>query len=98
MSTYRKRPVVVEAIQWTGRNEQELRDWTGGKFETIPYTDRVDPEINAEVYDKLHSTWVGVKTGQSVLRGVRGEFYPIDESVLAETYELVADAPPGDAP
>lgn len=92
MKTYRKRPVIVEAIQWTGHNEQELRDWTGGKFETIPRADRVDPEVDAEVWDKLHSTWVGVKTGQSVLRGVKGEFYPIDEEVLAETYELVDGA------
>jgi hypothetical protein len=98
VSTYRKLPVVVEAIQWTGRNEQELRDWTGGKFETIPRLDRGDPEITAEVYDRLHSTWVGVKTGQSVLRGVKGEFYPIDQEVLAETYELVADTPAGDVP
>lgn len=92
MTTYRKLPVTVEAIQWTGENEQEIRDWTGGKFASIPAFDRTDPEINAEVYDILHGTWVGVKTGQSVLRGVKGEFYPIDQEVLAETYELVGGA------
>lgn len=89
--TYRKRPVIVEAAQWTGDNEQELRDWTGGKFHAVDALDRVeDPDITAEVYDALHSTWVGVKTGQSVLRGIKGEFYPIDETVLAETYDVVA--------
>jgi hypothetical protein len=35
----------------------------------------------------LHTTWVGVKTGQWIVRGVKGEFYPIAEDVLAETYE-----------
>jgi hypothetical protein len=93
MKTYRKLPVIVEAIQWTGDNEQEIRDWTGGKFQAIDPADRVeDPEITAEVFDVLHSTWVGVKTWQSVLRGVKGEFYPIDQEVLAETYELVGGA------
>jgi hypothetical protein len=43
------------------------------------------------VFDVLHESWVGVKTGQWVIRGVAGEFYPIDEAVLAETYEPVAD-------
>lgn len=94
MPTYRKLPVVVEAIQWTGRNEQELREWTGGKFETTAPGDYDNPEITAIVYDELHSTWVGVKTGQSVLRGVKGEFYPIDQEVLTETYERVGDGAP----
>jgi hypothetical protein len=90
MKTYRKLPVTVEAIQWTGDNEQEIRDWTDGGFETTAPGDYDNPEITAIVWDALHDTWVGVKTGQSVLRGVKGEFYPIDAEVLAETYELVS--------
>jgi hypothetical protein len=97
MTVYRKLPVIVEAIQWTGENETELRDWTGGKFETAEPGDW-DGDITAQVYDELHSTWVGVKTGHSVVRGVKGEFYPIAEDVLAETYEVVYDVPAGDAP
>ena len=41
------------------------------------------------MYDRLHSTWVLVYTGQHIVRGVKGEFYPIAEDVLAETYEAV---------
>jgi len=84
---FRKRPVEVSAIQWTGDNETELRDWTEHRFETTAPGDYSDPDITAIVYDDLHSTWVGVKTGQWIMRGVKDEFYPIDEEVLAETYE-----------
>lgn len=92
---FRKRPVVVSAIQWTGDNEREIREWCGpSMFVSVAPEDRTDdPEITAEVLDVLHSTWVGVKTGQWIVRGVKGEFYPIDQAVLAETYEPVnADA------
>lgn len=43
----------------------------------------------AVVYDDLHGTWVNLKTGQWVIRGVQGEFYPCDADVFAATYEAV---------
>ncbi|MGW5408993.1 hypothetical protein [Streptomyces spiralis] len=85
---YRKRPVVVDTVQWTGHNADQLRAFTGNRFEALEPEDRADdPEMTAQVLDVLHSTWVGVKTGQHIVRGVKGEFYPIAEDVLAETYE-----------
>lgn len=90
--SYRKRPVAVEALEWTGVNVEQLIEWTRGKFAAAP-RDHTDPDITAQVFDELHATWVGVKTGQHVVRGVRGEFYPIAPDVLAETYEPVEDTP-----
>lgn len=91
----RKRPVEVDTIQWTGTNEADVRAFAGAiHFHTVGPDDRYrvpDADITAEVWDRLHSTWVGVKTGQHVVRGVKGELYPIDEDVLAETYELVEE-------
>lgn len=88
---FRKRPVVVSAIRWTGDNEAEVREFAGGLFGTVDPEDRGDdPEITAEVLDKLHSTWVGVKTGQWVVRGIRGEFYPLDDEVRLDSYDPAA--------
>lgn len=85
---YRKKPIVVSTIQWTGDNEAELIEFTGNKFQALePETRTEDPEMTGSVFDDLHSTWVGVYTGQHIVRGVKGEFYPIAEEVLAETYE-----------
>jgi hypothetical protein len=86
---FRKKPVVVTAVQFTGDNVNEIHALTGPpNFGLVDAEDReADPDITAEVFDHLHSTWVGVKTGQWIIRGVQGEFYPIDESVLASTYD-----------
>ncbi|WP_329336144.1 hypothetical protein OG252_13245 [Streptomyces sp. NBC_01352] len=98
ITRYRKRPVEVDTIQWTGDNEAEVQAFTGGPstFYALDAEDREnsdDPEATAAVFDKLHSTWVLVYTGQHIIRGVKGEYYPIAEEVLAETYETVASAP-----
>jgi hypothetical protein len=94
----RKKPVEVDTIQWTGTNEHEVQEFTGGPsvFYALDAEDRAgcdDPEATATVFDNLHSTWVLVYTGQHIVRGVKREYYPIAEDVLAETYEL-ADATP----
>lgn len=87
---YRKKPVTITAVQWTGDNAAEISEWTIGRFHEVDPEDRTeDPEITAAVLDVLHSTWIGVKTGQWVLRGVQGEFYPCDDEVFAATYEPV---------
>jgi len=95
---FRKRPVVVSALQWTGGNEQELAEFTRGNFMAVDEADREnsdDPENTGAVLDSLHSSWIGMRTGDWVIRGPRGEFYAIRGDVLAEMYEPVeAPAPP----
>jgi hypothetical protein len=88
----RKRPIPIDTIQWLGDNEADVQAFTGGAayFYALDPEDREnsdDPEATATVYDRLHSTWVLVYTGQHIVRGVKGEYYPIAEDVLAETYE-----------
>lgn len=86
----RKKPVEVDTIQWTGSNEAEVIAFTGGNFLLPERVERIfSPEYTAKVYDSLHDTWVRMKTGQHVVRGVQGEFYPIAEDVLADTYDTV---------
>lgn len=90
---YRKKPIEVDTVEWNGLNLDELIDFTRGDFLLVnPGEGGFAPDITAKVYDKLHDTWVGVKTGQRIICGVQGEFYPIDRDVLAETYEPVEAA------
>lgn len=92
---FRKLPIEISAIQWTGGNEAQVIAFTGPTyFHAVDPEDRIeDADITASVFDELHSTWVGVYTGHWVVRGIRGEFYPIDDSVLAESYEPVEPTP-----
>jgi hypothetical protein len=86
----RKLPVEVDTIQWLGDNLDDLIDFTGGGFSRVdPDDGSYAPDVTAEVYDELHDSWIGVKTGQHIVRGVKRELYPIAEDVLAETYEEI---------
>lgn len=88
----REKPVEISGIRWTGDNEDELIAFTCNQFNALDDDDREfadDPEWTAQVFDETHCTWVGVYTGQWILKGVKGEFYPCAEDVLAETYEVV---------
>lgn len=89
-ANYRKRPVVVQAIQWTGQNAADIDTFTGGRFVALDAEDRAncdDPDATAQVLDTLHSTWVLTQTGDWIIRGVSGEFYPCRDDVFTATYE-----------
>ncbi len=90
---FRKRPVEVEAVQWTGDNADEVKAFVGlrdnGESRFLLPSEITGVWEDAHVYDELHDTWVTVYVGQWVVKGVRGEFYPIDQTVLDETYEPV---------
>jgi hypothetical protein len=91
---YRKKPVVIEALQWTGSNAEQMTAFAGPHFALVSPQDRAeDPERTAAVWDKLHSTWIGMHDGQWLIKGIRGEFYPHDESAFPEVYDLVTDEP-----
>ena len=88
MSKYRKKPVIIEARRWNGLNYAEIHQFAAGGFSLVDQEDRAeDPSITAEVFDKLHSTWVGVHDGDWIIKGIQGEFYPIVDSVFTATYE-----------
>lgn len=87
---YKTRPFKIEAIQFDGGNWGELASFTDGVFYPVDEEDRGDdPDIVAEVYDKLHSTWVGVKLDQFIIKGNKGEFYPCDPEIFHAKYEEI---------
>ena len=79
MAKYRKKPVVIDAVQWTGNNEEEILDFCNGKS-TFTATDK---EI---VINTLEGTMHASK-GDYIIRGVQGEYYPCKPDIFEETYE-----------
>jgi hypothetical protein len=91
MNQYRKKPVVIDAIQITDQNLVELL----GITEEHPHVKTlcVIVEGNA-ITNRVHSVEIetpeGTMTGQPgdwLIRGVQGEFYPCKPSIFAATYE-----------
>jgi hypothetical protein len=67
-----------------------MHEWTEGNFRLIDERKSEDEFIDhftAQVYDKLHDTWISVADGQWIVRGAKGEFYPCDDETFHWKYE-----------
>lgn len=78
---YRKKPMIVDVIQYTGSNGMEV-----GLF--VGYADR--NEKNQFVISTLEGV-MRADVGDYIIRGVAGEFYPCKPDIFEQTYEKVDD-------
>jgi hypothetical protein len=80
MPQYRKKPVVIEARQYTGTNGTQLLGWVGGVELAEDFTgDSIEIKT-------LEGTMRADK-GDWIIQGVKGEFYPCKPDIFAATYE-----------
>lgn len=87
MPKFRKKPVEIEAVKFEG-DFDVIRKFVGPE-NLLTAVISADSRIDGQVWDRRHSTWVGFGLGDSIIRGVQGEFYPCKEEVFAATYEPV---------
>lgn len=84
---YRKKPVVIEAIQWDGTNYEEICEFVNASLQ------RDARELyKGEASNLLIQTLEGTMEARIydyIIKGVKGEFYPCKPDIFAETYELV---------
>lgn len=84
---YRKKPIVIDAVQWDGKNFNEISDFAGicadfnydtqeGCFQLIVHT--LEGNMKASI-------------GDYIICGVNGEFYPCKPEIFEKTYEIVKD-------
>lgn len=89
MAKYRKKPVVIEAVQWTGKNYDEVMNFMGNNGgNKIAYEDYEERCIRTGQIDipTLEGTMTA-STGDWIIRGVSGEFYPCKPDIFEKTYE-----------
>ncbi|WP_298752007.1 hypothetical protein [uncultured Arcobacter sp.] len=83
----RKKPVEVEAMQWTG--SPSIVSFIG--VENCTYNSTPDGDC------LLIKTLEGVMkadVGDYIIKGVNGEFYPCKEEIFLKTYDFVEDEEP----
>jgi hypothetical protein len=89
MPQFRKKPVVIEAIQWNPTDPDSVQ----AVLDFIPETQRRymaefsnrDEIIGIETLEGL----MVAKPGDWIIRGVKGEFYLCKPDIFAATYEAV---------
>ena len=89
---YRKKPVVIEAVEWTGDNLREIIDFSGlhpsaKKWSWEEYEAVVEKE-GLKIFT-LESQAFLCSIGDFIIKGVKGEFYACRNDIFLETYEKV---------
>ena len=82
---FRKKPVVIEAVQWDGSNVDEVLGFiltTGSAYRKL--------DNNQIAIETLEGTMAASK-GDWIIKGVKGEFYPCKPDIFEVTYEPEPD-------
>lgn len=84
MKKFRKKPVVIEAIQWTGENIVDVAEFmhSCSGFNINKFTKTV-------IIETLEGTMSASKDDY-IIKGVQGEFYPCKPDIFEQTYETVS--------
>ena len=78
---YRKKPVIIEAIQFNGWNFGEINDWMFNTKGIYPSYFKETMTIETLEGDMVASI------GDYIIKGVKGEFYPCKPDIFKQTYE-----------
>lgn len=94
---YRKKPVVIEAMQWNGNNLASIIAFTGlhesaEKWTFEQYEDVVRNE-GLKIFT-LEGT-MSADVGDWIIEGVKGEHYPCKPDIFEQSYEPVDDESEG---
>ena len=80
---YRKKPVVIEAVQWTGNNHSVIYNFIANhdfQFrEGKVYLKTLESDGEMQIADNY----------DYIIKGVEGEFYPCKPDIFKKTYAEV---------
>ncbi len=90
MARFRKKPVVIEAMQFTTNNEVDsptmdaIVNWANqGQMQPNAWHNCTD------IFIKTLEGEMKAQVGDWIIKGVKGEFYPCKPDIFEATYEEV---------
>lgn len=97
MDKYRKKPVEIEAIQWTGVNLEEIKDFVGNDLQydiidTAWEVGKGTPHVNMKIHTLEGDHECTVR--DFIIKGINGEFYPCKPDIFEKTYDKVLPLSP----
>jgi hypothetical protein len=80
---YKKKPVVIEAMQFNGSldNAELINKWSSHKVKIDPIGDEIKLSVPTLEGNMTAST------GDYIIRGVKGEYYPCKPDIFDVTYD-----------
>lgn len=102
VQTYRRIPFEVQAIRYIDDNLEEVQEFVGitpdhdgntlGFQRTKSRLEEWDSEkVVAKVWNRLAGSWLEVKDGQWIIRGERGEFFPMRHEEFIQAFKSTLD-------
>lgn len=85
MAKYRKKPVIIEAIQFQDNDSVLEISKMGLDPVRISYKDPEKPVLIIPTFEGDHIASIG----DYIIKGVKGEFYPCKADIFEMTYEKV---------
>jgi len=85
MPRFRKKPVIIEAMHYTGQNVAQIIAWVGSPSREI------SEYLTGELEIKTLEGNMKANEGDWIIRGIKGELYPCKPDIFDETYELVEE-------
>jgi len=82
MALYKKKPVLIEAIQWKNRNIMEICNFMGKFTPQIFKGNLIIRTLEGDMIINDHDF---------IIRGIKGEFYPCKPLIFRDTYILVSE-------
>jgi hypothetical protein len=80
VARFRKKPVEIEALQWTGANVVQIITFVGPKLRLAAPGSLVIETLEGRM---------AASPGDFIIKGIAGEFYPCKPDIFAQTYEPV---------
>jgi hypothetical protein len=91
MAQYRKKPVVIEAIQYNNLNREEIEKFVGKKLhqeletETAYLAGKGSPKFSL-IIETLEGNHKAMPNDY-IIKGIKGEYYPCKPDIFEATYE-----------
>ncbi|WP_200929903.1 hypothetical protein [Nostoc piscinale] len=87
MTKFRKKPVVVEAMQFNGMDSYlKIVEWMKACGDTTAMADEIKYSHPIMLIQTLEGTMAANPTDW-IIKGVKNEFYPCKNDIFVETYE-----------
>lgn len=83
IGTFIKKPIPIHGVQWDGRKETV-------DYIRIVWNGSVVVEENGDLLINTLDGWMRCKKGDWIMRGVDGELYPIKNTILKKSYDVVS--------
>ena len=84
---YVKKPVIIEAIIWTGSNLQEIDNFFSTKKESPREYGFISNDES--MFIKTMEGKMIASKGDYIIKGVKGEFYPCKPDIFKLSYDKV---------